>query len=144
MPVTEKALQLAADEGTAQPPSQPSERQGVFDVVLEVTPEWTFRDEAMAVFPAGKRPFHLRVTELPARLIAMVPGDPAAPSASGPHGEDDLPTVFDAAATFENSDSLPGRGQALEGTGSRMPSEYLVGREWHGRPKDETLGFHNE
>jgi hypothetical protein len=59
-------------------------------------------------------------------MVVMM-GDPAAPRNAGPHGENDLSTVLDAAASIKDTDPFPWRGQTLEGTGSCVPPVNLVG-----------------
>ena len=74
---------------------------------------------------------HLRVAELPPRLVVMVLGHPRDRGRSNLDGEREPVAVADRAAAFQHLGVFPGRHEPLERAGPLVPGERLFNR--HGQ-----------
>ena len=132
----EHALEHAPHRPLAEPLAERPAREPVDDPVLEHAPGGV-GENAMGMAPLRERPGDLHVAELAPGLVVAVHRLPAHPERPAPHREDEAPAVLDAALTLDDLDLLPGRREALERPGARVPGEDRLRRQVESAPVDE-------
>lgn len=90
----------------------------------------------MNVAPILEGAFDLLVTELPARLVTVVSGDPSHAQRAQPDGDDDEGTVANAAGLPLDAKEGGCRHQVTDGVGPFVPGEHDLG----GPGKDGLVG----